>query len=96
MALDRLVHQGVIGLQRLVELCAVNPARIFNLTDRGTLRTGAWADLTILDPDLEWTFNASRSKSKCRNTPFDNWTMRGTPVATIVAGRIVYRRSSDE
>jgi len=96
LALDRLVHQGVIGLERLVELCAVGPARIFNLTDRGTLRTGAWADVTIFDPDLEWTFNASRSKSKCRNTPFDNWTMRGTPVATIVAGRIVYRRSSDE
>jgi dihydroorotase len=40
---------------------------------------------------LRWTFDASRSKSKSRNTPFDGWTMRGAAVATIVAGRIVYR-----
>ncbi|HEX8181087.1 MAG TPA: dihydroorotase [Pyrinomonadaceae bacterium] len=93
LALDRLVHRGVIGLQRLVELCAVNPARIFKLTDRGTLRPGAWGDVTIFDPDLEWTFQAAHSQSKSRNTPFDNWTLRGAPVATIVAGRIVHLRS---
>lgn len=49
-------------------------------------------DVTILDPDLEWTFNVSQSQSKSRNTPFDGWTMRGATVATIVGGRIVYRR----
>jgi dihydroorotase len=93
LALDRLVHRGLIGLERLVELCAVNPARIFSLTDRGTLRPGAWGDVTIFDPDLEWTFTAARSKSKSRNTPFDGWTLRGAPVATVVAGRVVYQRS---
>ncbi|MBA3712279.1 MAG: dihydroorotase [Pyrinomonadaceae bacterium] len=92
LALDRLVHPGIISLERLVELCAVNPARIFNLADRGTLRRGAWGDVTILDPDLDWTFDASHSKSKCRNTPFSGWTMQGAAVATIVGGRIVYRR----
>jgi dihydroorotase len=91
LALDRLVHEGTINLQRLVELCSVNPARIFNLNDRGTLRRGAWGDVTILDPDLQWTFDVSRSKSKSRNTPFDGWAMRGAAVACIVAGRIVYR-----
>ena len=91
LALDRLVHEGLISLERLVELCTVNPARIFKLTDRGTLRKGAWGDVTILDPDLQWTFDVARSKSKSRNTPFDGWTMRGAAVATIVAGRIVYR-----
>jgi dihydroorotase len=91
LALDRLAHEGVIDLQRLVELCSVNPARIFNLADRGTLRKGAWGDVTILDPELRWTFEAARSKSKSRNTPFDGWTMRGAAVVTIVAGRIVYR-----
>lgn len=93
LALDRLVHQGVINLERLVEVCAVNPARIFNLADRGTLRPGAWGDVTILDPDLEWTFDSSRAKSKSRNTPFDGWTMQGAAVATVVGGRIVYRRA---
>jgi dihydroorotase len=95
LALDRLVHHGHISLARLVELCSVNPARIFSLADRGTLRLGAHADLTIFDPDLEWTFDATHSKSKSRNTPFDGWTLRGAPVATIVAGRIVFQRSAE-
>ncbi len=95
LALDRLVQTGVVGLERLVELCSVNPARIFKLEGRGTLRPGAWGDVTILDPDLRWTFDASRSKSKSRNTPFDGWTMQGAPVATIVSGRVVYRRQSE-
>lgn len=90
LALDRLVHEGIIGLERLVELCSVNPARIFSLTDRGTLKRGAIGDVTILDPDLNWTFDVKRSKSKSRNTPFDGWNLRGAAVATIVAGRIVY------
>ena len=91
LALDRLVHEGTINLERLVELCSVNPARIFNLIDRGTLRPGAWGDVTILDPELNWTFDVANSKSKSRNTPFDGFAMRGAAVATIVAGRIVYR-----
>jgi dihydroorotase len=93
LAFEQLVHRGVVGLERLVELCSVNPAKIFSLTDRGTLRTGAHGDVTILDPELLWTFKASASKSKSRNTPFDNWTMRGAAVATIVGGRVVYRRN---
>jgi dihydroorotase len=92
LALDRLVHTGVVGLERLVELCSVNPARIFRLEGRGTLRPGAWADVTLLDPDLVWTFRAAQSKSKSRNTPFDGRTMRGAPVATFVAGRLVFSR----
>jgi len=90
LAMDRLVHQGVISLERLVELCATNPARILKLEDRGALRSGGQADVTILDPEHVWTFDASRSKSKGRNTPFDGWSFRGAAVATVVAGRIVY------
>ena len=93
LALDRLVHGGVIDLKRLVELCSVNPARIFNLKDRGTLRKGAWADVTILDPDLEWKFDVLKSKSRSRNTPFDGVTMRGSAVATFVGGRLVFQRT---
>ncbi|HKG14726.1 MAG TPA: dihydroorotase [Pyrinomonadaceae bacterium] len=92
LALDRLVHGGRVGLERLVELFSVNPARIFRLEDRGTLKVGAWGDVTVLDPELRWTFDASRSKSKCRNTPFDGYTFQGAAVATIVAGRVVYKR----
>lgn len=91
LALDRLVHAGVIDLTRLVELCSVNPARIFNLEGRGTLRKGARADVTILDPEMSWTYDASKSKSKSRNTPFDGVTMRGAAVATFVGGRLVFQ-----
>ncbi len=96
LALDRLVHPGVISLARLIELCAVNPARIFGLDERGTLRPGAWGDVTILDPEVEWTFNAAHSRSKSCNTPFDKWTLRGAAVATIVGGRVVYRRAEED
>ena len=90
LAMDRLVNEGVISLERLVELCSTNPARVLRLEDRGTLRAGARADLTIIDPELTWTFDVSRSKSRSRNTPFDGYTFRGGAVSTIVAGRIVH------
>lgn len=85
-----LVHQGVIDLERLVSLCSTNPARIFGLRDRGTLAENAHADVTILDPACEWTFDVAASKSKSRNTPFHGKAMTGAAVATIVGGRIVY------
>jgi dihydroorotase len=94
LAFNELVHKGVIDLPKLVRLCSANPARIFNLKDRGTLKPGAVADVTILDPTLEWTYKNSESRSKSRNSPFDNWRFTGAAVATIVGGKIVYRRSA--
>jgi dihydroorotase len=85
-----LVQEGHIDLQRLVELCSTNPARIFGLQDRGTFSENAHADITILDPACEWTFDVAASKSKSRNTPFDGRSMIGAAVATIVGGRLVY------
>lgn len=92
LAFNELVHKGVMGLARLVELCSTNPARIFKLAGRGTLAPGSIADVTIVDPDLRWTYRNSESRSKSRNSPFDGWEFLGAPVATIVGGRIVYRR----
>jgi dihydroorotase len=85
-----LVNQGVIDIERLVSLCSANPARIFGLKARGSLAPNAHADVTILDPACEWTFDVLRSKSKSRNTPFDGRSMTGAAVATIVGGRLVY------
>jgi dihydroorotase len=85
-----LVQQGVITLERMVELCSTKPAKIFGLTERGTLSKNAWADVTLLDPEFQWTFDPSASKSKSRNTPFAGRSMIGAAVATVVAGRIVY------
>jgi dihydroorotase len=92
LALTELVHKGTIDLTRLVELCSANPARIFKLAGRGTLAPGSVADVTIIDPELRWTYDASKSRSRSRNSPFDGWEFAGAAVATIVGGRIVYRR----
>ena len=85
-----LVHNGLIDLERVVQMCSTNPARIFGLADRGSLKANAHADVTILDPQLEWVFDVNRSKSKSRNTPFHGRSMHGAAVATIVGGRLVY------
>jgi dihydroorotase len=92
LAFNELVQKGIIDLVRLIELCSTNPAKIFNLKERGTLKIGSIADITILDPDLNWTYKISESKSKSKNTPFDEWSFTGAVAAAIVGGRIVYQK----
>jgi dihydroorotase len=90
LAFNELVHKGVIDLARLVELCSTNPAKIFRLKDRGTLAPGSIADVTIIDPELQWIFSAADSRSKSRNSPFDGWQFTGRSVATIVGGALKF------
>jgi dihydroorotase len=66
------------------------------LKNRGTLRSGAIADITIIDPNLEWTYLNAESKSKSKNCPFDGTRFVGRAVATIVGGKIVYRYESQK
>ncbi len=91
LALEHLVHTGKISLVRLVALLTTGPAGVLHL-DRGTLRVGAPADVTIFSTDLEWTYDVNQSFSKSRNSPFDGRTFRGGPAATIVDGAMVWRR----
>lgn len=92
LSFNELVHKGIIDLVRLVEMCSTNPARIFRLQGRGSLKPGSIADITILDPDLTWTYKNADTRSKSKNSPFDGWHFRGAAVATIVGGEIVYKR----
>jgi dihydroorotase len=89
LCFDRLVHAGVLRLPRLIELLSMNPARILRVPG-GSLADGAPADISILAPDLKVTVDASKMKSKSRNTPFDGWRLKGGVAATIVGGRAVY------
>jgi dihydroorotase len=89
LCFDRLVHPGVIGLPRLIELLSVNPARILGVSG-GALAEGSPADLTILAPDLPVTVSTATMRSKSKNTPFNGWKLRGGVAATLVAGRTVY------
>lgn len=91
LAFNELVHKGIISLERLVELCATNPARIFHLAERGTLKPGSFADITIIDPQLNWTYRNADSRSKSKNSPFDGWNFTGRAVATFVNGNLVYK-----
>jgi len=90
LALTVLHHHFKLTLWRIIELLSSNPARIFNLSGRGTLVKGAHADVTLFDPKKKWTFDASQSLSKSRNTPFDGWNFTGRAVATIVGGKVMY------
>ena len=89
LAVDRLVHTGVIRLSRLVELLSVNPARILRVPG-GTLAVGAPADITIVAPDLRVRVDARALRSRSKNTPFDGWELRGGVAATIVGGRPLF------
>lgn len=89
LTFDRLVHAGVIGLSRMVELLSTNPARILNIPG-GTLSEGSLADITILAPDLKVRVAAANMRTRSKNMPFEGWELRGGVAATIVGGRTLY------
>ena len=89
LCLDRLVRPGVLGLEQMVTLLSVAPARVLSLAG-GTLAPGSVADLTLLDLDRRVKVDPARFVSKGRNTPFAGWTLRGGPAMTIVGGRVVW------
>ena len=89
VALMVLYHSGSIPLARIIEMMTFGPARAFSLPG-GTLTKGASADITVFDPDREWTVDPKKFKSKSRNTPFAGARLRGSVVSTFVAGRAVF------
>ncbi len=92
LSLEQLVQPGKITLNRMIELFTTGPNSVVRL-DRGTLATGAPGDVTVFSTDLEWTYDVNQSASRSRNSPFDGKAFRGGPVATIVNGEIVWKRS---
>ena len=89
--LDLLVHKhGKIDIVRLIEMYTVEPAKLLKL-DAGTLSVGAKADVTLIDPDLEWTVKIDKFESASRNSPFDGWKLKGRAVRTIVSGETVWQ-----
>ncbi len=92
-----LVEDGVIGWPRLIELLTHAPAKLCGL-DRcgiGSLAEGAAADITVIDPNMAWTIDASKFASKSRNCPFDGWSVRGRATMTMVAGRILHEVAAE-
>ncbi len=90
LSLMQLYHAKRLSLSAVIAKFTVAPARLLKL-DKGTLSVGAIADVTIFDPDREWTYERKQSPSKSKNSPFDGWQMKGRATGTIVAGKVVYQ-----
>lgn len=91
LAITRLHAEQRLPLTRIVELFTFGPAQAIGFPRRGTLAPGSHGDVTIFDPKKKWKFQAEKSCSKSRNTPFNGWPLIGKVVATIVSGKVVYR-----
>ena len=86
-----LVHSGAIDLSLLIEKLTLAPARFLRRDDLGTLRQGAPADITIIDPEAEWIVDTAQFASKGKNTPLQGTTLKGRVHATLVAGEVVHQ-----
>jgi len=91
LALENLVEPGKISLGRMVELFTTGPQSVMRI-GRGTLATGAPADVTIFSTDAPWTYDVNQTFSRSRNSPFHGRTFRGGPIATMVNGQFAWRR----
>ena len=82
-----LIEPGHLGWPEVVRYLTVNPAKLLGI-EKGTLKPGADADVTIIDPEARWTVDPSRFLSKSRNTPFGGWEVRGRAHTVIVHGEV--------
>jgi dihydroorotase len=89
LTLTELHHGGLLTLDAVIDRMSCAPARAFSLPG-GTLALGSPADVTLIDPALEWQVEPLRFLSLSRNTPFGGRLLRGRAVRTIVAGRLVW------
>jgi dihydroorotase len=91
ICIKALIEPGVLTWPQMLKKMTINPARVLGL-DRGTLKPGVAADVTVIDPDVEWTIDPSQFRSRSRNCPFAGWKVRGRARAVIVAGVIKVER----
>ncbi len=87
----RLVEEGVLSLETMIQKLTSAPARLFGLSC-GTLAAGTPADVVLIDPKMEWTVDPEQFRSKGRNTPFTGWRLRGSVIRTLFGGVTVYQR----
>ncbi|MDD2310657.1 MAG: dihydroorotase [Desulfuromonadaceae bacterium] len=87
----RLVDEGVLTLSQLIAKMSCNPSEILSL-NRATLKTGSVADITLIDPEIEWVLEADKLASKSINSPWLGKKFKGGAAATVVGGKLVYKR----
>ncbi|MCK5332919.1 MAG: amidohydrolase family protein, partial [Candidatus Aenigmarchaeota archaeon] len=84
------VNEKKITMQRLFELCCVNPAKIFGIQNKGLIHAGYDADLIIVDMNLEKKVKREEQHTKCGWSPYEGMVLRGWPIITFVNGTVVY------
>ena len=89
LVVTHLVEPGVLSWARAVEALSWRPARVLRL-EAGTLEVGRPGDVTVIDPQAEWTIDVNAFRSKSRNCPYHGWTVRGRVVATVVGGEVKF------
>lgn len=89
LVVTKLIEPGHLDWPAAIAKLTINPARVLGI-NKGTLREGADADVTVIDPDVRWTVNVHKLKSKSVNTPFGGWQLRGRAHTVIVGGRVKY------
>jgi dihydroorotase len=93
LCVKALIETELLTWPQLIEKLTANPARVLGV-DRGTLKPGAVADVTVLDPEARWTIDPAKFRSKSRNTPFAGWEVRGRVDAVIVGGAVKFQRQA--
>jgi len=86
----KLVHDGTLSLMEAISKLTVNPAKIMGLDNKGVLKVGGDADITIIDTNREIEVDVSRFRSKSRNSPFNGWRLKGCVEKTIKGGKVVW------
>jgi len=89
----KLVHVKKISMQRLIELMSSKPAEIFKIKDRGNLKVGSYADITIFDPKKVWIVKPEDFYTKAKYSPFSKMKLKGQVETTIVNGNIVWHNN---
>lgn len=85
----KLVADGILTINQMVEKMTVNPAKILGIC-RGGLKPGATADITVIDPSKLWTVTEENLASKSKNSPFLGWKVQGASAYTVLEGKVVF------
>ncbi len=85
-----LIDDGTLDWSQMLAMMTVNPANLIGRSDLGRIEIGGKADITVINPQEEWTIIASEFRSPARNCPFDGWKVHGKAVLSMFGGKITF------
>jgi dihydroorotase len=89
LCVHALIDSERMDWPQLIALLTTGPAKVLGV-DRGTLGAGAIADVIVISPDVEWTIDPAEFRSRCSNSPFGGWQVRGRVEQAFVEGQMVF------